>query len=353
MKLWILAAVGCLFSNLPLPAQTSIQVLEQDLQDVKQKHDDANSQLVTTFLSTLDSASQSPSTALELYKSAGGSLPDLSPVRKYYEYETPSEKAVRDAQDATTFAAAAVVIQVHCGLMHYAALLTINPKAPGLQENWLNWLRTAGQMYPQLQGKRALKDVAMRDSVISSYLGFRGWGDKDPGKWALHDLPQLYHDLILEPARHPPTAATLDLWDTYIAMRQADQPDHDKWAQEDEPPLDFDRGSDDFATQPSMEKLSTLIAIIKANPSHSQLDDWIARMKTMIRSYQGGAVAPATGQLPGATPGTPSSEAAGTLPAATPGTPSSAAGGDTPAATPGTPSSATGGPIPAATTGNP
>ena len=355
MKLWVFAAcLGGIILEMPLSAQTSFQVLEQELQTAKQQHDDAASQFFTTFIGTLDAASQSPSQALDLYKQAGGNLPDAAPVRSHYEYETPSEKAIRDAQDAQNFGSAAAVIEVHCGLMHYAALLTLTPKAPGLHDQWLAWLKATGDTYPQLSGKRALKDVPMKESVISHYLGFHGWDDKDPGKWSISDLPRLYREQILEPTRVQPSATTLDLWDTYIAMRQADETDKEKWQKEDEPALDFDRGADDFAIAPSMEKLSALIAIIKANPANSQLDDWIARMRKMIRSYRDGKSAPSPATaLPGATPGTPSSQVGDSTPVATPGTPSSATGGVTPTATPGAPSATGGTATPAATPGSP
>jgi hypothetical protein len=302
MMKWSFLVAGCFFLQMPLAAraQTTFDALEQDLKEAKQKHDEASTELIKTFFATLDTASQSAPQALDLYKNAGGSLPDAAPVRTRYEYETPSEKAIREAQDAANFSSVAVVIQVHCGLMRYAALMTVNPKAPGLHDDWINWLKTTGQIYPQLAGRRALKDVAMRDSVISNYLGFHGWGDGDPGKWRLSDLPQLYRQLILEPARTPPTPTTLDCWDTYTAMCSADEPDREKWAKEDEPVLDFDRGSDDFAMDPSMEKLTTLMAIIKDNPTHSQLDNWIARMRVMIQTYRNGkpAHSPADGGTP-------------------------------------------------------
>jgi hypothetical protein len=350
MKPWVLAATcaGCLFFEMPVTAQTSMDVLEQDLKEAKQKHDDASSQLVTSFISTLDAASQSPSQALQLYKAAGGKLPDAAPVKTRYEHETPTEKAAREAQDAASSSIAALAVQIHCGLMRYAAQLTVTPQAPGLHDNWINWLKATGSLYPQLAGDSALKSVAMRDSVISSYLGFRGWGEGDEGKWTMSDLPRLYRELVLDPARTPPTADTLGFWDTYIAMRQADEPDKRKWAQDEEPELEFDRDTDDFAIQPSMDKLSTLIEIIKANPSHSKTDDWITRMHEMMRTYQNGKSATTTAApMPEATPSTPSSEVAGTTPAATPGGPSSASPGPIPAATPGTPSSGTGAPIPA------
>jgi hypothetical protein len=367
MKRFVVMGVVVLCALGRAEAQTSIDVLEDDLKEAKATHDSSASQLMTTFLGTLQSAEQSPAVALDLYQKAGGNLPDAAPVHHHYQYETPTEKAEREAIDASNFQTVAIVIQLHCGLMRNAALLALTPNAPGVQEGWLDWLKSTAALYPQLQGKRALKDVTMHDSVISNYLGFSGWGDSDQGKWSLSDLPQLYHDQVLEPLRHPPTQATIDAWNTYIAMKQADEPDQNKWAQQIEPALDFDRDVDDYNVLPSMDKLAALDAIIKANPTSDHLTDWINRMQTLIDSYRQGGTK--TGLLPGATPGTPSSEAPGLTPTASPGTPASgttaanptaspgtsSTGGATvlPSATPGTPSSGTTGTTPAATPGTP
>jgi hypothetical protein len=313
-------------------AQTSLDVIIQDLKEVKQQHDQAASQAMTVFLTSLDAASQSGAQSLDLYKRAGGALPDLSPVHHHYEYETPTEKEAREAIDAQNYAAAAVVVQVHCGLMRYAALLTLKPAPPGIQDQWIEWLKTISQVYPQLAGDRALKNVAMRDSVISTYLQFHGWGNSEQGGWAVRDIPRLYRDLVLEPLRHPPGPGTLDAWDAYTNMVQGDEPDHDKWTSSDEPPIDFDRGADDFAIEPTLDKLATLDAIIKANPTSDHLNDWIARLTAMITVYQQGGANHS--QVPAATPGTPTSAAAGPIPAATPGTPSSGTTAPTPTATP-------------------
>ena len=347
-----------------IEAQTPIDALESDLQQAQAQHDSAASQEMTTFLSTLDSASQSPSLALDLYKKAGGNLPDAAPVRSRYEYETPTEKAQRQALDVTNYTSVANVIQIHCALMKNAALLATTPQAAGVQEGWMDWLKATALIYPQLAGHRALKEVPMKKSVISSYLNFNGWGDSDQGGWKVSDLPQLYHDLVLTPLRATPTQATMDAWNTYIAMLQADEPDKEKWAQE-EPAYDFDRDCDDYAMQPNMDKLQALDEIIKANPTSDHLDDWIKRLQALIDSYRHGGTA--TGLAPGATPGTPSSAAPGPIPAATPGTPSSAAATSTPSPppwllapaahaatpaatptpTPAPPASGTGSPVPA------
>jgi hypothetical protein len=311
-RLFVMVGIA-LFAMSRVMAQTSLDVIIQDLKEVKQQHDQAASQAMTTFLTSLDAASQSGSMALDLYKRAGGNLPDLTPVRKHYEYETVSEKEARDAIDAQNYAAAAIVVQVHCGLMRYAALLTLKPPPPGIQDQWLVWLKTIAQVYPQLAGSRALKDVPMRDSVISNYLQFHGWGNSEQGGWAVHDIPRLYRDLVLEPLRHPPGPGTLDAWDTYTAMLQGDEPDHDRWAQVDEPPIDFDRGADDFAIEPTMDKLAALDAIVKANPTSDHLNDWIARMEAMIDVYQkaGANHSQTPAATPTAAPGT-------TAPAPTP-----------------------------------
>jgi hypothetical protein len=308
MKSWALLAgiLGSVLAEVPLGAQTSFDALEQDLQAAKQAHDAATSQSMTAFLAALDAASQTPEQALELYKEAGGDPPGTAPIKTHYDYETPTEKAAREAKDAASAASTATAIQLQCGMMHYAALFAVEPTAAGLQDGWINWLKTAGQSYPQMAGEQVLRKQALRDSIIGAYLAFHGWDDKDSGKWALQDIPSFYHDLILEPARKSPTAATLDLWDTYIAIRHADETDEDKWTREEEPAFEFERGADDFSILPSMDKLSTLMAIIKANPGNSQTDNWIARMETMIKTLKAGRRSSSSSTV--AAPAQPSSE---------------------------------------------
>ena len=351
MKRFVVMGIVALVALGRAEAQTSIDVLEDDLKEAKATHDASASQLMTNFLGTLQNAEQSPAAALDLYQKAGGNLPDAAPVHSHYQYETPTEKAEREAIDANNFASVAIVIQIHCGLMRNAALLALTPNAPGVKDQWLDWLKATATQYPQLEGKRALKEVAMRDSVVSSYLGFSGWGDSEQGQWAVKDLPHLYRELVLDPLRNPPTQATIDAWNTYIAMKQADETDKDKWTQQIEPTLEFDRDEDDYNVLPSMDKLAALDAIIKANPTSDHLTDWIKRMQVLIDSYRQGGTR--TTLLPGATPGTPSSEAPGLTPAATPGSPASGTAAAPAAATSGTSSTAGATVLPSATPGSP
>jgi hypothetical protein len=369
-------------------AQTSLDAIQDDLRAAKLQHDSADSQTVTAFFNALNSASASPTAALALYQQAGGALPNAAPVQSRYDYETPTEKEQREARDAQNIQAQGALIQVHCGLMRNAARLVLTPNAPGVHDDWISWLQAVAPSYPQLvppaappaapssdqsseyhhhhhaddQGgnanpppaapaapKATLKDVAVRDSVISSYLGFHGWGDAEQGKWAVHDLPKLYNDLVLQPLRQPVTPAVINAWNVYIAMRQTDESDQGKWSQDEEPQLEFDRDSDDFALQPTMEKLTALDEIIKANPASSHLDDWISRMQGMIDIYRGGGTTHTP--LPGATPSTPSADATGATPVASPGIASSEAAGVQPVATPGGTLVNGGGALPSATPG--
>ncbi len=347
-RLFVWWGAGLLAAT-PLAAQSSIQTLEDDLNEAKTQHDQANSSMMTTFFSTLDAATQSGSVAIDLYQKAGGQMPDLSPVQKHYEYETPTERAAREAIDAQNMATVAVVVQVHCGLMKNAAMLVLQPTAQDVHDQWIAWLKTTASIYPQLSGKRALKEVTMRDSLIGTYLGFHGWGDSEQGGWSIKDLPQLYHDLVLQPLRNPPGPGTLDAWDTYMAMLQADDPDQSHWSQVVEPPLDFDRTADDFAIEPTMDKLQQIDQIIKANPGNDHLDEWIGRARKMIAAYQGGASTHSA--LPGPTPGTTSSGSDAPSPTASPGATSSGSMAPTPTAAPGTTSSGSTAPTPTAAPG--
>ena len=146
---------------------------------------------------------------------------------------------------------------------------------------------------------RDLMQKTLHDSVISKYLGFNLWGDKEQGGWAVRDLPKLYRAKVLDPLRTPPTAATLAAWDAYIAMLNVDEPDNDRWNDVVYPPLQFDRACDDYAIAPSTEKLEGLVNLIKASPTNPNADDWIKRAHQMMEDYRashGGT--PATTQSP-------------------------------------------------------
>jgi hypothetical protein len=270
----------------PVHGQSSLDMLDKDLDQIKQEHEEASSQNLATILDTLDKASASAADALALYEQAGGAMPDPTPVSTRYEHETPDEKSKRLAADQANLAQLQGIVLLHCGMLHLAILFVARPDLPTLHDDWLTWLKGAAQMYPQVNGATYVRDLKMSDSVIGNYVGFHGWKDKEQGDWSVKDVPKMYREQVLEPLRAAPSEATLDAWDVYIAMKNADQPDRDRWDQVDYPAFEFDRGCDDFAITPGTEKLQTLVALIKANPSHPQLDDWISRVHGMLQAYK-------------------------------------------------------------------
>jgi hypothetical protein len=319
-------------------AQSSLQTLEQELKDAKQLHQDTTAQVLTNFFSQIDAAMGSPDAAVALYQQAGGTLPDPAPVVTAYSNETASEKEARLAVDQANKAKLGAVLQLHCGLMHYAALFVVKPDQKGLQDDWVTWLKSAAQTYPQLNAQTVssdpnppshkrksdqnpnapvakpfnpaeVKGKAMRESIISKYLAFKSWADKEQGGWSVRDLPKLYRATVLEPLRTSPTTATLSAWDTYITMMNADEPDNDRWNQSVYPPLQFDRACDAYAAEPSTEKLEALVALIKANPTYPQVDDWISRAHQLLEDYSarhGGKAT--TAQTPATTSSTQTSD---------------------------------------------
>ncbi len=324
-------------------AQSSLDALQQELNEAKQQHQDVSSQVLSNFFSQLDPAMASPDSATALYQQAGGAMPDPSPIVTQNEDETPTEKQARLAFDQANLTRLGTVLQLQCGLMHYAALFVVKPNQPGLQNDWVTWLKSAAQLYPQIavpaqpdappqehhkkrredgQGNAKAQtrpppfdpsDVAgkaMKDTAISKFLAFNAWGDKEQGGWAVKDLPKLYRTNVLEPLRASPTADTLAAWDAFIAMANADEKDNDKWNQVVYPPLQFDRACDAYSIAPSTDKLEALVNLVKANPTYPKVDDWISRVSQLMgdyRSHHGGG--PASAQNPAGP--TPSNIAAG------------------------------------------
>jgi hypothetical protein len=319
---WGRAGFGLAFllaAVLTVRGQTPLDEMEKDLEQVKQEHQDATNQTLMTFLNALQNASASPDAALQLYRQAGGDMPDPTRVTSRYAYETPSEKAARLAQDQANLSSLGKVAQLHCGLMRFAALFLQDPPPPTLQGDWTTWLKGAAQIYLQIAGGGELRKVTMKDSPISAYLNFHGWGDKEQGTWTVHELPALYRQYVLDPLRNPVVVAdALPAWDAYIALRSANEANNpDRWNNEDLPDLQFERGCDDFALAPNTDKLQSLIELIKAHPTYSKVDDWIAKVHDMMQAYK--AAHPGSSATPAsATPPTTNAAASMTTPTTTP-----------------------------------
>lgn len=311
---------GFILQNLPAQAQTPLDVLEQDLDQVKQEHREASSQIIATLFSSLETAAGSPDAALALYQNAGGKMPRSAPVQSQYENETPDEKRTRQTKDDSKISNLAEVAQVHCGLMRFAALFVLKADTQGLQDDWVAWLKNAAQRYPDLKaaadvpeadapappngqdkpGRRnqprnieegphvaqTLMHASMKESIIGKYLNFHGWGDSEQGQWKVADLTKLYRGAVLDPLREAHKAELLTAWDVYIAMCQADEADPDKWTHVNYPALAFEKDSDDFALSPSTEKLATLVNLLKANPDHPQIEDMTTRAHQMLKDYR-------------------------------------------------------------------
>jgi hypothetical protein len=273
-------------------AESAVDALEHDLQDIKQSHQDATAQNIANFNTQTANGMQSADAALNLYETSNGPLPAGSAVQSAYDHETPHEREAREAADQARLVNLALVSQLHCGLLHYGGLLIVTPDQKGLHDEWVGWLKSAPQIFLQIQDDgipqvRDLRRKTLKDSVISSALGFSNvWGDKEQGGWTVNEIPRLYRSEVLDPLRATPTADTLAAWDVYISLKAAMQPDQDKWNQVEHPSLMFDRGCDDYAVTPSMDKLQALVDIIKANPSHPKLDDMLSKMHDLVKDYK-------------------------------------------------------------------
>ncbi len=307
--------------------QDSLKTLQDELKAARETHNEVTAQALANFFGQVDPAMTNPDAAVTLYQTAGGALPDPSPVIKENENETATEKSNRLALDQANLARLAAILQLQCGMLHYGALFVTKPDQPGLKDQWVAWLKTAAQAYPAAVGMPStpaavpggdpeahhhkrddasrplasfnpsdLKGKALRDTVISRFLAFNAWGDKEQGGWAVKDIPKLYRTNVLEPLRATPNADTLAAWDAYIAMANADERDDDRWTHEVFPPLQFDRACDAYAATPSTEKLEGLVNLIKANPTNPHADEWITRVSGLMDDYKakhGGAPAPA------------------------------------------------------------
>ena len=345
-RFWWLGPFGLvlLLLSTSVHGQSSLEMLQHDLDQLDKEHQEASTKNLDSILSTLDSASASPDAAVQLYMQSGGVMPEAAKIRTTYEHETPTEKEERASVDQAMLAEFGGMVQLHVGLLHLAVMYVSRPDSNPPEKELVDWLKSSAPNYPQVNvpiidprvppevpdtsvasqvgrldgpdpapssgdsegGRRrrrssspapeadkgkiivgaSLKSMSMEDSVIANALGFHGWGDKDQGKWKVADMPALYKQHVLDPLRKNPSPETLAAWDTYIAMMNADETDQEKWNQMDLPPLQFEKDCDDFAIKPGTEKIETLLSLIKTNQDHPDSDKWLERVHKMLKDYQ-------------------------------------------------------------------
>ncbi|HUB67050.1 MAG TPA: hypothetical protein VL981_06155 [Candidatus Methylacidiphilales bacterium] len=307
-------------------AESSLDALENELNQTQQEQQSASSEQFTNFLNSIDQGMQSPTAAVQLYQSAGGGMPAPAPVYAFHPPdETPDEQALRQAQDQAVVNALGSTAQLHCGLIHFAALFAQNPNQKGLATDWVAWLKQAAPIYLQTvtppdtrtrppipspeerrrerergdrpnnndnneenrrDYARELKTVPVRDSLISAYFHYHAWGEKEQGSWRVQDVPRLYRTQVLDPLRAKPDANTVSAWDAYIAMMSTDELNRERWNNVVYPGLLFQRDCDDFYATPGEEKLTALVELIKNNSGNADAGAWITQVKQMIKDYR-------------------------------------------------------------------
>ena len=102
------------------------------------------------YFAQVDPAMASPDVASTLYQTAGGTLPEPTPVVTQNENETATEKDARLALDQGNLTRLGTALELQCGLLHFGAIFVTKPDTAGLQDAWVAWLKTAAQTYLQL-----------------------------------------------------------------------------------------------------------------------------------------------------------------------------------------------------------
>lgn len=146
---FLLVALG-LCSAQGARAQSTIDILEKELKDATTEQQETSAQITTNFFGNVDRAMGGPDAAVSLYQQAGGSMPDASPVVTQHASETVSEKEARLALDQAAVVKLGTLLQLHCGLLHYAGLYATTPKKDGLDASFATWLKQIAPLYGQL-----------------------------------------------------------------------------------------------------------------------------------------------------------------------------------------------------------
>jgi hypothetical protein len=175
-RFFCVAILGAFFvAGVARAQSSSLDMLEKDLDEVDNQHKEDTTKNLDSITSMLENASASPDAAIQLYQAAGGEMPKPAPVKTEYEHETPTEAAQRNALDQATLTEFGGALQLHCGMMRFAALFVLDPNMAGLQDQWTNWLKSAAQIYPGIA-------TPLTDNRVGATQGSSGSGGGDSSR---------------------------------------------------------------------------------------------------------------------------------------------------------------------------
>ncbi len=269
-----------------LSAQTTVDTLENALRDVKRVREQSEKATQEAFLTRLTGAATSGQAARALMKEVGMDLPDPEFPPDLPRTDTTLEQR-REHQQKVAEAEARVghidrCLQAHFQLMRFGyQFATMQAGAVGNPE-WESWIKSTASNYGTIRAFD-LAGQEIGSSKVIRYFQVKELAGKPEAGWSLRQIPQLYREFILTPLREDKNPQLGQAWDQYIAMRSQEMRDADRWRDEEEPWLQFQKQADLFRIAPSDIKLTEIVNLIRRNPQHPRFEQMHGQATELLK----------------------------------------------------------------------
>jgi hypothetical protein len=277
---------------LPLPsarAQSSMDGLLRDIQELKSKREKDMTAGMQLLLTRLETAAQNGDEARSLLKECGYLAADENDPARPKRKHAPANLAEKHEMEAQASNSDSIEIGLtkHCSLVWAALSLSsrTEKERPKFEQDWL---ATMLADYPNYRSQDIAKIKAM-ESPITKHFGIGYLVEtSDLGKGNLRSIPGFYKRLVLQPLRNPLKAEALASWDVFIGLKQTDGGDNPDSQLVEIPEYQFYKSQDAFILAPSESAISAQVQLLKTYSEHPKFNTFIGIIENNVKALRSG-----------------------------------------------------------------
>lgn len=207
------------------------------------------------------------------------------PKKPKSRHDTLEEKKEKEALFAQMQIDFKDAVLDHCRLIDFVFRMNSNPPDNSARSEWEQWFLQTIKKY-SVYKPLEISGISVAGSPILNYLKPPLPDEAEGREWSLRSTPEIYKKNFLDKYRMQKAPNLLDAWDTYIGLKEIDAKNPEKWLASGKPDLLFQRALDDYDAQPTVNKLSTLLALLRSSPGIPGFEEKFRMLQERTKAYK-------------------------------------------------------------------
>jgi hypothetical protein len=260
------------------------------LKSIKQKHEETQKTGRTKLLQEITAAAASPATAMSFYEEAVRATRFEGQNRENTQFNEWKHKG-RDA-DRLKDKNWQEAVRLHLAYLAITLQRSAGTETKDLLTQLLNYTKQIIAEQDLLEDQDEMMNHPLADSVFVRWLQI---GDQltnlDKWEMAPGNLNGIFLKSILPELRKLKDPRAIEYWDLRI-QREGNQAsasrrnfDLDKFNQMTRPKLLWNRAQEMLAIGQKGKAVAEMLAIIKSNPAHPSVDNWIENLEKLLKDH--------------------------------------------------------------------